>query len=162
MDVGKRKFLLKVGIEMENFRGLWRGKRLDTSEHIGEWVEGFYFREIGDFIKEPPSSVSTKTYLVDPSTLGECTGLRDKNGVKIFEGDICTATNNFVDGEYGVVKYCEQEAIYTVNFTSARLDFSRQLQSETEIEVIGNIHDNPKLLNGTGEDVRNGGDTNEK
>ena len=59
---------------------LFRGKRVDN----GEWVYGFYFREAGYFIKELPSAVSTPTHLVIPDTVGQFTGLTDKNGVEIF------------------------------------------------------------------------------
>ena len=55
----------------------YRGKRVDT----GEWVYGFYFRDIGFLIKEKPSSVSTPTHLVDPETVGRWSGERNFEGI---------------------------------------------------------------------------------
>jgi hypothetical protein len=54
----------------------------------GEWKYGYYFYEMGAFIKERPTSVSTSTYLVLKSTVSEFTGLTDMNGMKIFENDV--------------------------------------------------------------------------
>jgi hypothetical protein len=81
----------------------------------GEWKYGYYFYELGAFIKERPSSVSTGTYLVLGSTVSEFTGLTDKNGKNCFEHNIIKASvfNGlyredivseivFVDGCYGV------------------------------------------------------------
>lgn len=69
---------------------LFRGKRVDN----GEWVEGFFFREAGSFIKELPSAVTTPTHLVLPETVGQYTGMHefvvtDKTICEpLFENDI--------------------------------------------------------------------------
>lgn len=60
---------------------LFRGKAVEDLK----WVEGFYFREAGEFIKELPSAVTTPTHLVYPETIGQYTGVT-ANGTKIFEG----------------------------------------------------------------------------
>ena len=75
---------------------------------------------------------------VIPETVGQYTGLTDKNGVKVFEGDIV----RIFDGEYfsGVIKYSNEQGSFTVDDTSLHYWIS-------DIEVIGNIHDNSELLN---------------
>ena len=59
---------------------LFRGKKVIDLE----WVEGFYLREAGHLIKELPSAVTTPTHLVYAETVGQYTGLCDKNGKKVF------------------------------------------------------------------------------
>lgn len=113
---------------------LFKGKRIDN----GEWVEGFYFEEIGSFIIEKPSCVSTHTFLVDPATVGQYTGLTDKNGVKIFEGDIarfeCYAIND--DPFEGECLYEGNKFVFDCGF-----DVSEWNEEIHSAEVIGNIYD---------------------
>ena len=119
---------------------LFRGKRADN----GEWVYGSLITERNMFdgnlmtmhiqdIEEPYDD-----NLIDDETVGQFTGLTDKNGVKVFEGDIV----RIFDGEYfsGVIKYSNEQGSFTVDDTSLHYWIS-------DIEVIGNIHDNSELLN---------------
>ena len=119
---------------------LFRGKRADN----GEWVYGSLITERNMFdgnlmtmhiqdIEEPYDD-----NLIDDETAGQFTGLTDKNGVKVFEGDIV----RIFDGEYfsGVIKYSNEQGSFTVDDTSLHYWIS-------DIEVIGNIHDNSELLN---------------
>lgn len=122
---------------------LFRGKRTGN----GEWVYGFYFRSIGNFIKELPSSVSTPTHLVLPETVGQYTGLTDKNGKKIFEGDIVLGRFEFGmkvpslvvfrDGAFGLEWEHAGKTVFTAFTGFCNVTF----------EVIGNVFDNPELLN---------------
>jgi len=82
---------------------------------------------------------------VDPATVGQFTGLVDKNGVKIFEGDVVESPC----GEIGVVEYFEEDAMFIIDFpitqghsswTASFGDFDGE-----EMTVIGNIHDTPEL-----------------
>ena len=157
---------------------IFRGKRTDN----GKWECGdllspnefnaiphivyiAYLNEYGDI-----GEISTP---VIPETVGQYTGLTDKNGVRIFEGDIfkfddevwessytsCgTEYDSFAVENYGVVGFDEDMARFdfikykfSENSVEADLhenhtiDFSEFV---CELEVIGNIHDNPELLEG--------------
>lgn len=121
---------------MEN-RYLYRGKRIDN----GEWVEGLPScdedGEIGEI--EVWDGEDITFYPVDPSTICQCTGLKDKSGKLIFENDI--VKDNFI---YGAVKWDAVNAKYIIDDR----DVGYQDYSEWwhEVGVIGNAFDNPELL----------------
>ena len=120
---------------------LFRGKRIDS----GEWVYGGYrVEKIGEypiavFIIEHLTSGVFENHRVDPETVGQYTGLNDKNGKKIFEGDIVNITYN-TTVENAVIEY-KGASFYGSTFADCW-----ELDNYYEIEVIGNIHDNPELL----------------
>lgn len=127
---------------MNELRGLWRGKRLDN----GEWAEGYYspayvplMGKLSDFINIGGYTAAE----VIPETLGECTGLTDKNGKFIFKGDIVE-----VRGEdcFAVVGWGENTARFVLNFVCADEISDFDSYCGYECEIIGNIHDNPELL----------------
>ncbi len=129
-------------VEGRNMREiLFKGKRVDN----GRWVYGFcwYVEKYHNlilikrhFIK---SLITFKDIEVIPETVGQFTGLTDKNGTKIFEGDIVqhkekTWLIEFDQGMFGTK---------TLNQNPTILDSLAQVIRETEslIEVIGNIHE---------------------
>lgn len=139
---------------------VFRGKRKEN----GEWVYGNYgFNDT--FTAENHYIFQNKTweFFVDPDTVGQYTGLTDKNGQKIFEGDIFRA-NNGINVCIAVVKfgefyprmfykmldmYCKgTRHIPAKGFYAESVDKHEEMflfQSPC-VEVIGNIHDNPELL----------------
>ena len=136
---------------------LFRGKRTDTSE----WVEGNLVL-IKNYEEQPYQCfiISQLSYLeygefdemyqVFPETVGQFAGLTDKNGKKIFEGDIvkykanATYLGKFLEC-IGQVKCNKKTASYAV---SAKDNIGAKYYDYFPIkcEVIGNIHDNPELL----------------
>lgn len=81
--------------------------------------------------------------LVDIGTVGQYTGLTDKNGKKIFEGDIL---KNIESGRIVAICYSGCSFCYSHNGTIYGIDDSETGLEMNEWEVIGNIHDNPELL----------------
>ncbi|EPE7714184.1 YopX family protein [Listeria monocytogenes] len=125
----------------------FRGKRLRSSE----WVHGFYYEERGfsyiTVVTDKPGEIPTHLNVpVRPKTVGQYTNVDTPDGKKIFEDDYvlvkdCHPTGH--DDFYGVVEFLEgawwvdnelmQKAVLLWN-------------ESNEIEILGNIHDNPELL----------------
>jgi len=115
---------------------LFRGKSKDD----GEWVFGYYFYHRKSLTDNEAHYLVCRLLLekkkieVDPSTVGQYTGLNDKNGKKIFEGDIVKWDAEEWGGPYNEV----------VNWDYELLD-SRENDWHEWCRVIGNIHSNPDL-----------------
>lgn len=135
---------------------LFRGKSLDT----GEWVEGYLVKKIDPIYNDietyyilnqkrdkfgvlEPLVTWTK---VNAETIGQFTGLTDMNGVKIFEGDILKGQ---LDGEYPedltIVKVLWRHTGWSIK--QEGFDCEPLEKSDGYLfEVVGNIHDNPEML----------------
>lgn len=119
---------------------LFRGKRIDN----GEWAYGDYWHlPEKNFYCISDEEFNRK---VDPETVGQYTGLTDKNGKKIFEGDIVVVPLSGKPTK-GIVEYFKTDICGFVVITQPQYS-NYVLQKNYAYEVIGNIHDNPDLLGG--------------
>lgn len=115
---------------------LFRGKSID-----GNWYYGVPLVFTEDYVCITAPYNHNKSVI--PETVGQYTGLTDKNGKKIFEGDVVKLY--LIDGEeIGVIKYNDKMCRFMF-FTK---DGSYSFDDTDDFEVIGNIHDNPELLKG--------------
>ena len=119
---------------------LFRGKRTDTKE----WIEGIAFPHDNDkvamFSQHPMFGILLGDE-VDPETVGQFTGLTDKNGKKIFEGDIIEDNIEYESNRY-VINYLP----YYARFSAVKPNNVFCVFAYQRGEVIGNIYDNPELL----------------
>lgn len=122
---------------------LFRGKAIDNN-----WYYGVPLVFTEDYVCMTAPHTYTKK--VEANTIGQYTGLTDKNGKKIFEGDIVKREFTLWHGEtkktretqIGVVFYSNRECGFQVE---KKCNLRKPWDGDT-IEVIGTIHDNPELL----------------
>lgn len=126
----------------------FRGKENFKSKYFpAKWYEGGLMIDGDDawlcVKKENEGIVSIK---VDPDTVGQFTGMLDSNGKEIYEGDILS------DGEVKYeVWYSEDRAGFIAEMRDPQndlVDYLGGYDTERMMTVIGNLHDNPDLLNG--------------
>lgn len=146
---------------MEN-RFLFRGKRIDN----GEWVKGNLIRsndaEDGyEAIIIPINDSNMYTrggdrgdlgfenwHKVNETTICQCTGLKDKNGKLIWENDVCDRKEQYPE----IVKYCNGDWTLDYSYASHKesgvcyCNLGFYVEERKCVEVIGNIFDNPELL----------------
>ena len=150
--------MLKLGdiVPMENGKAvkkmrdiIFRGKRIDN----GEWVYGFLLfdeEQNEAYIAEYFEDKAAYLKKVIPETVGQYTGLKDKNGKMIFEGDICQTKG------YKLIEEKPFEIVWNDYYSGwfwQDIEVSRETDTLTKTvaeltKVIGNIHDNPELLKG--------------
>lgn len=143
-------------------RYLFKAKRIDN----GEWVQGYYVKGLDLFkdfeeahlIFEPntvfySSGETDGWHKIDPNTICQCTGLKDKNGKLIWENDIASYSD-LITGD---------KKIICIEWNKMQASFVRKYRSPmglqyiyideyiaSRMEIIGNIFDNPELLESEG------------
>lgn len=115
-----------------------------AKDRVGVWVYG----DLRLTSREPHIWTDPYTsHIINTETIGQYTGLKDKNGEEIYEGDIVKS----ISGKVGYVIFLQQEMGYVVVWDNCdtRLGHRNRgggYEYDESIEVIGNIHDNPELL----------------
>ncbi len=128
---------------------IFRGKRLDN----GKWEYGdLVHDDIGGMYVFPNDAENLYIeYRVDPDTVGQYTGLTDKNGKRIFEGDILKVYYYGKSKIFGVVKFDKSRFFIDDDFMRGDIKAKApmtEMFSRYEFEVVGNVHDNPELWKG--------------
>ena len=138
---------------------LFRGKRTDCDAWVeGDLIQAFRGNQLSS-CSIMPNTPTAYCWKIDPKTVGQYTGLTDKNGKKIFEGDIVKCTDTINDFEFNaVVEFGNPNGEYNwgyqLKFISGEesnfdiLCWVDMEETGAYIEVIGNIDDSPDLLEG--------------
>ena len=116
----------------------FRGRKL-VGEDAGKWVYGW----LGTNIKGNPIIKDDNAQFpvaVDADTIGQYTGMKDCNEVEIYEGDIVSTD----DADIARITWDEDEHKFTVDTEGYLYDLGEYYPKD--LEVIGNIYDNPELL----------------
>lgn len=132
---------------------LFRAKRVDN----GEWVISDCIYQCGGIVKLWDEPSRDGWVEVIPETVGQYTGLKDKNGKKIFEGDILKAitvdTNSEQNAVVGFGNFVDENNSdeylgFYIEFDGVKTTITQLLLKEVKdcFEVIGNVFDNPELL----------------
>lgn len=125
---------------------LFRGKG-NPKYNDGVWYEGYLTYDGEDYqIVEPEYGICKRTVLAE--TIGEFTGLKNKNGNNIFEGDIVRSTET---GELGIVQWYEEHSAFLVWCPSPN-QVGFLYECALIVEIVGNIHDNRDILKETQDD----------
>lgn len=140
----------------------FKGKSLDS----GEWIGGYYYKECDNtYIIEDRQNYSmlnrNEAVLIDPATVCQFTGLLDKNGVEVYDGDVLRSDeypysqieNDERDYYFAVIYYCKGDASFlvrriknpetSIGGLSRDYPFPDNVTQEemADFEVIGSIHD---------------------
>lgn len=121
----------------------FRGKR----PFIGGWIYGLLDIQGNDVEIFSRDNDTFKKGVVAPETIGQFTGLYDKNGVEIFEGDVIQVLKDNDNGIFEI-KWIDFATAFGIIEKVDDIERSRLIQKEVMLEsvIIGNIHDNPELL----------------
>ena len=129
---------------------LFRGKRLNNRE----WKFGSYAYQYGCheiLLESCEGEYGFDHYEVDPATVCQYTGLKDKNGKRIFEGDVLRITDRYGKALNWTVEF--RRGGFFGKHPNCDFYWSVGDLKGYTVEVVGNIHDNPELLvGGNGDD----------
>ena len=97
---------------------------------------------------EDNSNSNSEEYVtIKPNRVLQCTGLKDKNGTLIYEGDIINIwCKNLTKNQISDVFYCEERAAFCFHYETDYGNIVPCTMDKTEIEIIGNIYENKELL----------------
>ncbi len=118
----------------------FRGKTAEgvsSGYWIPRWVYGYYYvTDVTHYI----ATILHSDHKVDPETVGQYTGKKDKNDKEIYEGDVSNVSFYDNKPEKALIEWSDK----LVGFTIA--GYPMTIHGISELELIGNIHDNPDLL----------------
>lgn len=136
-----------------NREHLYRAKRKNWRKSFNkEWIEGYYVK-IGDnhFILTAHAANEgfIEDFEIDSDIVCEYTGLQDKDGTKIFEGDIVRRIDlhNVKEPSAGFIEYDTENTSFLIHWVDIQ-NYSATFPWKDRIKVIGNVFDNPELLKG--------------
>lgn len=137
---------------------LFKGKRIND----GKWIYGYFYCHKGlkfysifpidetpfyNGIPIIPKSLSE--YEVEPNTVSQFTGLCDKNGTKIFEGDILKVPERVAQMDGGILNRLvgfDKGAFMDARYGGKHFNTYLWIETSHDCEVIGNVYDNPNLI----------------
>jgi len=122
---------------------MFRAKRSDT----GEWVYGDLVHTVRITEDKDVPCIRIANYNVDEATIGQCIGTKDKNRQPIYEGDIVTLMGDIYhvcyDTDVCATVLCDKDGDVW-----ERIADDCPQHTAKDLEIIGNIHDNPELMGG--------------
>ena len=122
---------------------LFRGKCNEIGKKCGQLIEGFYAKDDGKPLIAINKDNGLNGYFVDPSTVGQYTGLTDNYGKKIFEGDIIKITAIICESEY-IKTIIFKNGLFGVEHSNTVVPL--RAWDNSQLKILGNIYDNPELL----------------